>query len=143
MKHRISFSDPDVFSQLEDQAIDGNLDYEDFPSPEYKYFSKLARLGYNNRHKGWSVEICEAKKKELYIQYCEEKERSERHISEIKRITQNRIRCTEAVISMNKADDIYGILDGALTALELIKDEPGFKDRINRRIEEMYEGGRR
>ena len=140
---KIKFSNEDVFFSLEEKAIDGALDYSGFPPEEYKYFSKLARLGHLNRHKGWSAEICEQKQEEFREQYREEKARSEKYLREIKRITQNRIRCTEAVISMNKADDIYGILDGALTALELIKDEPGFKDRINRRIEEMYEGGRR
>ena len=61
--NKIDFSDDSVFLELEDRAIDGVLDYEDFPPEEYKYFSKLAKLGYLNRHKGWSAEICEEKQR--------------------------------------------------------------------------------
>lgn len=49
---KYNFNDSQEFARLEDKAIDGQLDYNDFPPAEYKYFSKLARLGYNNRHKG-------------------------------------------------------------------------------------------
>ena len=47
-----------MFTQLEDKAIDGQLDYSDFSPPEYKYFSRLSRVGYNNRHKGGDINIC-------------------------------------------------------------------------------------
>lgn len=49
---KINFDDMQVFDQLENQAIDGVLDYDSFPPEEYKYFSRLAKLGYMNRHKG-------------------------------------------------------------------------------------------
>ncbi|WP_295196705.1 hypothetical protein [Ruminococcus sp.] len=39
-------------------CIDGQLDYSDFPPPEYKYFLRLSRVGYNNRHKDWDINIC-------------------------------------------------------------------------------------
>ena len=42
---KYDFKNPQVFTQLEDKAIDGQLDYSDFPSPEYKYFSRLSRVG--------------------------------------------------------------------------------------------------
>ena len=42
-KKIIHFSDPGLFAQLEDQAIDGVLDYSEFPLEEYRYFSKLSR----------------------------------------------------------------------------------------------------
>lgn len=58
MKMKINFNNPQVFEELEDKAIDGQLDYQDFPAIEYKYFSKLSKLGYNNRHNGWDVNIC-------------------------------------------------------------------------------------
>lgn len=55
---KYDFKNLQVFEQLEDKAIDGQLDYSNFPSAEYKYFSKLAKLGYNNRNKGWDIKIC-------------------------------------------------------------------------------------
>ena len=66
---RINFSDRQQFERLEDMAIDGQLDYSDFPPEEYTYFSKLARLGYLNRHKGLDYYICIAQQKELREDY--------------------------------------------------------------------------
>ena len=63
------FDTSGVFAQYEEQAIDGQLDYSEYPPEEYRYFSKLSRLGYNNRHMGWSKEICEQKQEE-YRKVC-------------------------------------------------------------------------
>lgn len=66
---KYDFSNPQVFEQLEDKAIDGQLDYTDYPPAEYKYFSKLAKLGYNNRHKGWDMITCLKLQQELQSEY--------------------------------------------------------------------------
>lgn len=134
MKERFGASD--VFARLEDEAIDGRLDYSGFPPEEYKYFSKLARLGHLNRHKGWSAEICEQKQKEFREQYHREKERADKYINGMKRFNDLRIRYAEAVTAIYKADDPQGVLDNALTALEALLDEPGFKHRIISKLEE-------
>ena len=64
---KIDFTDMTVFEKLEDEAIDGVLNYDNFPPEEYKYFSKLAKLGYNNRHKGLDVDICLKKQEECCL----------------------------------------------------------------------------
>lgn len=74
---RIPFDDPQFFAECEDKAIDGALDYDKYPPEEYKYFSRLAKLGYMNRHKGWSKEICEEKQRELRQDYDADRERRE------------------------------------------------------------------
>lgn len=137
--NRINFSDPSVFERLEDQAIDGALDYDEFPPAEYKYFSKLARLGYNNRHKGWSAEVCEHKQNELRTQYHAECELYKKHLNEMKRQNELRIKHSQAVTAIYKASDMDEILDCALTALEAITDEPGLKARIEKNIERLNE----
>lgn len=136
---KMKFSNDDVFARLEDEAIDGRLDYSDFPPEEYKYFSKLARLGYLNRHKGWSAEICEKKQKEFREQYSREKERADKYINGMKRFNDLRIRQGEAISAIYKANDLYGVLDSALSALEALLDEPGFKMRIDKKINSFYE----
>lgn len=134
------FDDPDVFARLEDEAIDGELDYSSYPPEEYKYFSKLARLGLLNRHKGWSAEICEQKQKEFREQYHREKERADKYINGMKRFNDLRIRYAEAVSAIYKADNPQGILDNALTALEALLDEPGFKTRVEKKIDTLRQG---
>lgn len=64
-----NFKDKTEFARLEDKAIDGQLDYTDYPPAEYKYFSKLAKLGYNNRHKGWDMITCLKLQQELQSEY--------------------------------------------------------------------------
>lgn len=135
----IRFNDPAVFERLEDKAIDGVLDYSDFPPAEYKYFSKLSKIGYNNRVKGWAVEICEKKQKELRADYAREKEEAQRVFDLLKQDNARRIKYNAEITMIYKADDIYGILDSALAALEAVMDEPGFKERIDKKINELYE----
>ena len=137
---KIKFSNENVFARLEDEAIDGRLDYSGFPPEEYKYFSKLARLGLLNRHKGWSAEVCEQKQKEFREQYHREKERADKYINGMKRFNDLRIRHAEAVSAIYKADDPQGVLDNALTALEALLDEPGLKTRITKKLETLRQG---
>lgn len=135
----IRFNDPAVFERLEDEAIDGVLDYSDFPPAEYKYFSKLSKVGYNNRVKGWAVEICDQKQKELRADYARDKEEAQRVFNLLKQDNTRRIKYNAEITMIYKADDIYGILDSALAALEAVMDEPGLKARIEKKLEKMYE----
>ena len=72
-----NFKDKTEFARLEDKAIDGQLDYTDYPPAEYKYFSKLAKLGYNNRHKGRDMITCLKLQQELQSEYRQYNDESE------------------------------------------------------------------
>ena len=135
----IKFDDPAVFSQLEDQAIDGVLNYSDFPPEEYKYFSRLAKLGYMNRHKGWSAELCQAKQSELLDTYSEEKAKANEHYALCRQLDDSRIQAEQYVTAMYKAKTKDQILENALKAIELLKREPGLKQRINKKMKKMEE----
>lgn len=103
---KYDFSNPQVFEQLEDDAIDGRLNYDDFPSAEYKYFSKLAKLGYNNRHKGWTVETCKMKQEEYRKQYRVEKDKQNEYRKLSKRILDNLINASELMRKLYSTDDV-------------------------------------
>lgn len=133
---RINFKDKVQFAKLEDMAIDGQLNYEDFPPEEYKYFSKLAKLGYMNRHKGWSVEICEAKQEEFKKQYCKEKSYNNRFAELSYQIQQNILAGSEIIREMYKTNDKEQILNLALQAIENITRENGFVKRIIKNVKE-------
>lgn len=132
----IKFDDPAVFVQLEDQAIDGALDYSDFPPEEYKYFSKLAKLGYMNRHKGWSVKLCEDRQQELLDTYSEEKAKANEHYALCRQINDSRIQSEKYVTAMYKAKTKGEAFENALKAIELLIQEPGLARRINKKTEE-------
>ena len=131
---KINFKDEAQFAKLEDMAIDGQLNYEDFPPREYKYFSKLAKLGYNNRHKGWSVEICLEKQQELKADYTKYENESEKYVQLIKQRNNNIFKSSELVRKIYKSNSKEEILNYALQVIEKLTDETGFVNRIERKL---------
>lgn len=133
---KIKFNDPMEFARLENDAIDGALIYDDFPPEEYKYFSKLAKLGYMNRYKGWSVGICEAKQEEFKKQYYKEKSYNDRFVELSNQIQQNILASSELVRNMYKTNDKEQMLSLALQAIENMTRENGFVKRIMKNVNE-------
>lgn len=132
----IDFNDIAVFNKLENDAIDGTLIYDDFPSEEYKYFSKLSKLGYMNRHKGWSKEICEAKQEEYKKLYYSEKENNCRFAELSRRIQKNILTSSELVRKIYFSKDKDEILLLALQVIEKLTNESGFSERIIKNMKE-------
>lgn len=135
---RINFDDTTQFSLLEDKAIDGILDYDNFPPPEYKYFSRLAKLGYLNRHKNWSVEICEEKQAEYKKQYQLDKKEYDRELTVYQHYQNNILKSSTLTRQIYQAKSQTEILDLSLQVIELLTDENGFADRINKKVNAMY-----
>lgn len=134
---KIDFSDMTVFENLEDKAIDGQLDYDDFPPEEYKYFSKLSKLGYLNRHNGWDIDICQAKQDEYRTKYSEEKAHSNRFVAMFRRINDGLLKVETLVTQMYKAQSEREMLDVAIQIIEKLTDENGFEERINKKLRSM------
>ena len=136
---KMNFDDAEQFERLEDMAIDGQLDYSDFPPEEYQYFSRLSRLGYLNRHKGWSIDICEQKQEEYrerYYQHCENRDARFWHAKEMQSML---IRGTELLRQLNTTRDENDALSLALRYIELIREEEsGLEKRVFRHIKERY-----
>lgn len=130
------FQNPERFFQLEEQAIDGQLDYSDYPPEEYRYFSKLTKLGYCNRHKGWTKETCEQLQEEYRKEYREScTERGER-VQHMKRLQGKLIRSNELSRQLNLARSREEALDIALDLIENLLNEPGMARRIRRNMED-------
>lgn len=127
---KYNFKNSQEFAVLEDKAIDGQLDYSDFPSAEYKYFSKLARLGYNNRHKGWDIKICLEWQEKFKSDYIAESDDRDRYSLLSKRIQDNIKLSADLVRQMYKSDSREEIVTLALKAIECLTNENGFADRI-------------
>lgn len=132
---KYNFKDSQIFEQLEDKAIDGQLDYSNFPSAEYKYFSKLAKLGYNNRHKGWNIKICLELQEKFKTEYNREKQQADEYLNLSKRIQKNIMKSSELVNQIYKqAKDKDEILLLALQTIECLTNEGGFVKRISKKI---------
>lgn len=133
-----NFKDKTEFARLEDKAIDGQLDYTDYPPAEYKYFSKLAKLGYNNRHKGRDMITCLKLQQELQSEYRQYNDESEEYLSLCMRIQDNIKKSADLVRKMYKqAATKDEMLSLALQTIELLTNENGFVKRISEKIREM------
>lgn len=136
---KYNFNDSQEFARLEDKAIDGQLDYNDFPPAEYKYFSKLARLGYNNRHKGWDIKICLEWQEKFKADYKAERDDYDRYYLLSKRIQDNIMLSADLVRQMYKSDSWEEIINLALKTIECLTNENGFEDRISERMNNIKE----
>ena len=116
------------FARYEDMAIDGRLIYDEYPAEEYKSFSQLSRLGYKNRHEGWSKEICEDKQAEYKREYLHSKERNGRFFRQACIMQENIRRGQTTVWKINKTQDREEKLVYALQALELILCDEGLAE---------------
>lgn len=135
---KYDFSNPQGFEQLEDKAIDGQLDYTDFPPAEYKYFSKLAKLGYNNRHLGWDMITCLKLQQELQSEYRQYHDEGEEYLSLCTRIQDNIKKSADLVRKMYKqAATKDEMLSLALQTIELLTNENGFVKRISEKLKEL------
>lgn len=136
---RINFDDPGLFEQLEDRAIDGQLDYADFPPEEYKYFSQLTRLGYLNRHKGWSADVCEQKQEEYREQYYKHCENRDARLRHEKKLLELSVKGSDLLRTLNTTEHELTALSAALRYIELIREEEsGLEKRVFRHIKERY-----
>lgn len=111
------FNDGSVFFQMEEQSIDGQLDYDDFPPEEYRYFSKLSKLGYKNRHNGWSKELCEMKQEEYREEYREACKKRNQRVEYAEKLQADLLRSAELSRQLNLADTSDAAL---ITALDLL-----------------------
>lgn len=136
---KYNFNDSQEFARLEDKAIDGQLDYSDFPPAEYKYFSKLARLGYNNRHKGWDIKICLEWQEKIKSDYISERDDRDRYSLLSKRIQDNIKLSADLVRQIYKSDSAEEIVSLALKTTECLTNENGFERRISKRLGNIKE----
>lgn len=133
---KYDFNNPQVFEQLEDKAIDGQLDYSAFPPPEYKYFSRLAKVGYNNRHKGWDINICLEWQDKLRTEYKRDRDNADEYRMLSQRIMDNVKKSADFVRKMYQSQTNEQTVINALQALEGLTNENGLTKRITEKLKE-------
>lgn len=133
---KYDFNNPQVFEQLEDKAIDGQLDYSAFPPPEYKYFSRLAKVGYNNRHKGWDINICLEWQDKLRTEYKRDRDNADEYRMLSQRIMDNVKKSADFVRKMYQSQNNEQTVINALQALEGLTNENGLTKRITEKLKE-------
>lgn len=85
-----------------------------------------------------SVEICEEKQAEYKKQYQLEKKEHNRELTVYKNYQDNILKSGELIRKIYFAKSQAEILELSLRVIELLTNENGFVDRINKKIDEMY-----
>lgn len=125
-----------IFALCEDQAIDGQLDYDDFPPEEYRYFSKLSKLGYMNRHKGLAKDICVLKQEGYRKEYRQACALRDERLGHMKRLQADMIRAADLSRQLNQARNAGDALKIALELIEKLLNEPGLARRIQQNLKD-------
>lgn len=134
----IEFTDPEKFRELEKSAYNGQLDFNDFPAAEYRYFDRLQNIGYRVRHEGLPMDFAKRECGDARRDYQDDAaERNSR--AEVYRKYQQAIIRTETLVSLiYKAKSPIEKLRYALEFVELTLGEDGLAERNLRDLEEYY-----
>lgn len=126
MKIKTDFNNPEDFRRLERLTYDGNLDYSNFPPPEYKYFSELRKIYHAFKFEGLSQEVAEHQKKSLLIDY-------RRYLGNFDYCRsvwgkyQDNIKISEMLMTkIQKSHDIHEIAETAVRAVGLMTHDETF-----------------
>ena len=131
---QINFKDPVQFRELEKDAFDGKLDVEDFPAAEYRYFDRLANLGYRHRASKLPMDFCRELREQAYKDYvadCQELDAQRQYCAQCQTaiMASDQLRCQIEKATYEEK------LPLALECIEVMTGERGFKERNLRRSE--------
>lgn len=114
---------------LEAEAWRGRLDYRDFPAAEYKFFDRIAELGYRHRNEKIPAELMKNDIKIARDIYRREADHAQRCAEVWKDHQTNIIRSGTLRSEITKATDREEKLRLALECIEIMTGEKGFAKR--------------
>lgn len=115
-----NFSDPVVWKELKRQCYDGTLDYENFPSEEYKYFDKLRIIYLNYKFNGLPKDEAALKERKLHSGYEFEKRQHNASWETYSVYQDNIKRFNDRIIKINKSKSAEEKLYYALKIVEAV-----------------------
>lgn len=126
---RHNFKNPEEFAALERQAYDGQLDFNDFPAAEYRYFDRIQNIGYRSRHEGLTREQARRERDKALRDYRDDIDALTGNLNAARQYTESRVRMGALVNEIYKEHSPLGKLRLALEFVELTLHEEGFARR--------------
>lgn len=127
VKH--NFKNPEEFAALERQAYDGQLDFNEFPAAEYRYFDRIQDIGYRSRHEGLTREQARSERGKALKDYRDDIDALTGNLNAARQYTESRVRMGALVDEIYKEHSPLGKLRLALEFVELTLHEEGFARR--------------
>ena len=130
MKSRsINFQDEAIFKKLESECYTDTLDYDRFPTAEYKYFSRFWKIFSDYKFNGLDKDTAAKRKAIIYAEYKQDAER-DGLIGRVYAEYQENIRKAGTLRSeIDKAVTVEDKLRYALECIEVMTGETGFSRR--------------
>ena len=125
----INFNDQEEFRRLERQAYDGQLDFNEFPAAEYRYFDRVQNAGYRVRHEGYPKEFARQDISKAKQDYLNDLDTLRNNLRAQKQYTEARIRMGQLVNEIYKEHSPLGKLRLALEFVEITVGEDGLASR--------------
>ena len=126
---KVNFKDPEEFRKLECQAYDGQLDFNDFPAAEYRYFDRIQDIGYRSRHEGLTREQARSERGKALKDYRDDIDALTGNLNAARQYTESRVRMGALVDEIYKEHSPLGKLRLALEFVELTIGEDGLASR--------------
>lgn len=123
------FNNPEKFAELERQAYNGQLDFNEFPAAEYRYFDRIQGIGYKVRHEGFPRELAVQDRDKALKDYREDINVLAHNLNAERVYNESRIRMDTLVSGIYTERSALGKLRLALEFVELALGEDGFAER--------------
>ena len=124
-----SFKDPEEFRKLECQAYDGQLDFNDFPAAEYRYFDRVQNAGSRVRCEGYPKEFARQDISRAKQDYLNDLDVLQNNLRACAQYNDARVRMGSLVNEIYKEHSPLGKLRLALEFVELTVGEDGLARR--------------
>ncbi len=117
------------FRELEKSAYKGQLDFNEFPAAEYRYFDRVQSIGYRVRHEGLPKDLAKQERNRAYKDYLSDVDESMNGVRVYKQYCDAKIRLGELVALIYKSKSPMEKLRWALECVELAVGEDGLAAR--------------
>lgn len=125
--------------RLERQAYDGNINLDNLPAPEYRYFDRLRRLYEKFKFDNKPKDFAERMKRIAYSEYIQDIEERKRYTSMYAQYQYNIKQAERLKIEAEKADDLHHIACCTADIVGMLTGDEGYGKRIKKKIGGMSE----
>lgn len=125
--------------RLERQAYDGNINLDNLPAPEYRYFDRLRRLYEKFKFDNMPKDFAERMKRIAYSEYIQDIEERKRYTSMYAQYQYNIKQAERLKIEAEKADDLHHIACCTADIVGMLTGDEGYGKRIKKKIGGMSE----
>lgn len=132
---KYDFDNAEEFSRLEHLAYDGQLDFNEFPAAEYRYFDRIQNIGYRVRHEKLPMEFALKDRNKALEDYKNDIARAKHCLKVYGEYNKSRIRMSGLVNLIYKE---HSPLEKLRLALEFVELSVGEEGLARRNMSENY-----